>query len=175
MKSWILFIFTLPWALSTWLLGLLSILTGFATKPRFVGAGILTLEWRAWWIKHWKYSTTIGRCIWFRPDRRDPAAFLDERIERHEMTHVRQIEDLMLLSLIWGIIGVFYTHSWWAGLLIWWSGGMWQLPDFITAWLRYGNFYRDTEHERSAYAQTDLDPDGSSWWVARDSKRDLDE
>jgi len=47
-----------------------------------------------------------------------------------------------------------------------------ELWDEITA-TRYGvkNAYRDSEHERSAYAQTDTWPDGSSWWERRDVAR----
>ncbi len=176
---WVLFAFTLSWTLVTWLLGVLSIACYIAHKPRFEGAGVLTLELREWFATGedgkgpWKYSTTLGRTIWWQPGKRDPGEELDERIERHERIHVRQVEDLMVLSFIVGLICGIATGDWLLAFLTWMSGGLWQLPNFLTAMLRYGfrSVYRDSEHERSAYAQTDKWPNGESWWEERDRAR----
>lgn len=177
---WLLFVVTLPWALVTWVLGLLTL--GWAThRPRFVGAAILTFRLRGWVAKRWRYSTTIGRAIFWNPRHVQTNTELDERIERHERVHVRQGEDLMLLSFLVGLavaIG-WWSHGeamigvrWWIGL--WASGGLWLAPNFVTAFLRYGpkGVYRDAEHERSAYAQTDRWPNGESWWQRRDERRE---
>lgn len=113
--------------------------------------------WRPWFEKHWLYSTTMGHgTIW--------QAQVDRRIQQHEPVHTRQIEDLLLLSFLCGL--AYGVHSgnfgWFLGT--WFSGIAWQLPNFLTAWLRGGHPYRDAEHERSAYAQTDTDIIfGTSW------------
>lgn len=171
---WILFAPTLPWALTTWIIGMLSAALFLAYKPRFEQAAVLTMEWRPWFARLWRYSTTLGRCVWYQPgarDRRDP---LDEPLERHENVHVRQVEDMMLLALLVSVVVTVATGDWLLGLIMWWSGGAWQLPNFVTAVLRFGwkGIYRDAEHERSAYAQTALWPTGSSWWEWREKRRE---
>lgn len=191
--KWVLFAFTAPWSVITWAVGGLSMVVWLAHKPKFEGAGILTLEWREWFASGedrkgwWKYSTTLGRVIWFQPGARDAgnseAEQLDERLERHERVHIRQVEDRMLLSFIVGlIVGIgFWAHghvgagfAWW--LLMWASGGLWQLPNFLTAMMRFGwkGVYRDTEHERSAYAQTHpvAFMADESWWDMRERQRE---
>ena len=87
------------------------------------------------------------------------------RIQHHEHVHVRQVEDRMLLSLGVGLVVAFTTGDWWLGLALWASGGAWQIPNFVTAVLRYGlkGVYLGTEHELSAYAQTDARTGGKSW------------
>ena len=168
--AWILFAFTLPWTVTvSYGAGLLS-MGLFLTDPRSLrweGAGIAVLEWRPWFAKRWRYSTTLGRVVFCQPG-------VGERTSRHELVHVHQVEDRMLLSLIVGAIVATATGDWLLGLALWWSGGMWQLPNFATAALRFGwrNAYRDAEHERSAYAQTDeLLPGGKSWWDVRERVR----
>ena len=166
MGRWILFAFTAPWSVLAWALGALSMVLWMAHRPRFEGTLILTLEIRPWVTRWWKYSTTVGRVIWFQPGHRDRTGHLDDRLERHERIHVRQIEDLMLLSFAVGLV-VALSGSPWLGLALWCSGGIWQLPNFVAAMLRFSwrHAYRDSEHERSAYAQTDMWPDGESWWT----------
>ena len=190
--KWVLFAFTLPWTLLTWLLGALSLILFVAKKPRFEGAAILTLEFREWFARGrdgkglWRYSTTLGRTIWWQPGSRDAKVELDERIERHERIHVRQIEDLMMLSFMVGAGAA--IPMWVAGntaggfalwFCIWFSGGLWQLPNFLTAMMRFGpkNGYRDSEHERSAYSRTDLIEQahvGKSWCTIRQEAREAD-
>jgi len=180
--KWVLLAFTAPWALITWFIGILSLVFFVAHKPRFEQNGILTVQYRPWVPNKagYRYSTTLGRLILYNLGHRETEAELDERIERHETVHVRQVEDLMLLSFIVGLV-VAIGHwakgdvgggsLWW--LAIWTSGGLWQIPNFLTAILRYGwvGVYRDSEHERSAYGQTDDWPGGSSWWEERDKRR----
>lgn len=122
-------------------------LVAFAARaPRFESLGRLTAEWRPWAAKLWRFSTTIGFGKIFQPGARDSAT-----IVQHEEIHSRQIEDLMLLSLVVGSVAACW--DWRLGLGVYLSGGVWQLPNFIAAWLRGERPYRDSEHERSAYAQ----------------------
>lgn len=207
--AWVRFAFTLPWSLTAWLLGLLSMLV-FATKiPRFEGAGILTVQLRSWLSRRWGYSTTIGRVIFWgdgfrtlKDDDPDTEANerveseLDERHERHERTHIWQIEDLMLLSFLVGLVTAIHTGDWGFGFFLWWSGGFWQVPNFLMAFLRFGHtvswpqgdaktwdkfkafaknvyevIYRDSLHERGAYGTTDRWPNGESWAHTRAEAR----
>jgi hypothetical protein len=151
---------TLPWALTvSYPYVLLSILLGFAQGLKWQTGAVMIATWKPWFGKKWKYSTTLGRGIVYHPMADiGPDEKIDSRIERHEHVHVRQIENYMLLSLIVGAVVFAFTGDWLLGLLLWWSGGMWQLPNFITAGLVHGwrHVYRDSEHERSAYAQTDM-------------------
>tara|TARA_R100000656_G_scaffold104176_1_gene76182 strand:+ start:222580 stop:223212 length:633 start_codon:yes stop_codon:yes gene_type:complete len=197
--AWIRFAFTAPWALVGWLWVVVMCFVVWAAdfkKLRFEGAGILTAEWRPWAARFWPFSTTIGRGIIFFPGARDASDEMDERLERHERIHIWQVEDLMLLSFIIGLVVSFCTGDFLLGFFLWWSGGLWQLPNFATALLRFGHTlrwptegkwheklagflkdlflgvaYRDSEHERSAYAQTSLWPNGQSWFEAREGQR----
>jgi hypothetical protein len=189
--AWVRFAFTAPWALVGWLWCVLACLLQFADlkKLRFDGPGVLTSEWKPWFAKVYRYSTTIGRAIIFYPGSK-------ERVRRHEQTHLDQVEDLMLLSFLVGLVVALTTGNWLLGFLLWFSGGAWQVPNFLMAMLRYGHHlkwpadgsffgklkqvlsdlfigiaYRDSEHERSAYAQTDVGPDGLSWDDKREQLR----
>lgn len=100
---------------------------------------------------------------------------VDTRIEKHERVHTFQLQDMMVLSLVLGLIDLAVTGDPWYALAKWWAGGLFQLPNFLTSVLRHGakahrvddlrkswlkrlkeNAYRQSEHERSAYAQTDM-------------------
>lgn len=155
--NWILFAFTAPWGVIIgWGVILLALALFFAHKPRFAPYGTLTAVWRPWWAKIWKYSTTFGRAIIYHPRVADGTpGIIDHRVEKHEMIHVRQVEDMMLLSFIVGLVVGLVTGNWPLGVALWASGGIWQAPNFLTAMLRGGHVYRDSEHERSAYAQCD--------------------
>lgn len=173
--NWILFIVTIPSAvLFGWLVVLLAMLLFFAHKPKFAPYGVLTAQWRPWFAKVWKYSTTFGRGIIYHPKVADGTpGIINSGVEKHEMIHVRQAEDRILLALVIGVIVFLITKNWMLGLGLWMSGTLWQLPNFLTAVLRGGHVYRDTEHERSAYAQCDIKTDyGKSWLdVHLDNKR----
>lgn len=191
--AWVRFAFTAPWSLVGWLWCVLACLFQFADlkKMRFEGAGVLTSEWKPWFAKLYPFSTTLGRAIIFSPGVRENA-----RVRRHEQIHMDQVEDLMLLSFLVGLVVGLCTGNWLLAFLLWFSGGAWQLPNFLMALLRYGHLvtwpkegfffgrlkkflsnlfmgvaYRDSEHERSAYAQTDTGPDGLSWDDRREQIR----
>jgi hypothetical protein len=154
---------------------LLACLVGLAHKLHLEPDGVLTATWRPSFAKHWPFSTTLGYGMIFHPSAdRGLVDVTDTRIEKHERVHTFQIQDQMVVSLLLG--GAFLAF--WGGpyisLGIWWSGGTWQLTNFLTAILRHGpedlipgepksllkryidNAYRQSEHERSAYAQTDM-------------------
>lgn len=83
------------------------------------------------------------------------------------MVHVRQVEDMMVLSLLVATAVLAWTGDPWLPLIIWASGGLWQVTNFLTATMRHGTkdmaYYRLSEHEKSAYAQTDEWSKGTSW------------
>jgi hypothetical protein len=147
--TWPLIVFTLPTVFLGNLLGLLSLTFGMTKDPRFK-RGVFQLTWRDWVADRWRYSTTLGACMFLHPDRR-----LDT--EYHEFIHVRQYEDLNLLGAVIG--GLCCIVSWKLGLILWLSSGaIWLLPNFISGWIRFGDPYMGSEHERSAYAQTKYRP-----------------
>jgi hypothetical protein len=154
---WILFSITLPWTLVVGYGWILLFTCLFAAHNwRMEEYGILTAEWRPWAAKIWRYSTTLGRGIIYQPGlrRADPNAPFGHT-ERHERVHVNQVEDLMVLGLVLGIVVVAGSGDWLLGFLLWATSGAWQLPNFLTGWMRGGDPYRDSEHERSAYGQVD--------------------
>jgi len=199
--SWIRFSFVAPWAVICWAVVLLACVLQLASfrSLRMENTGILTTFWRPWFAKVWKFSTTLGRGILYHPSHRDPSVEDDERIEQHERIHVAQVEDLMLTSFLVGLSVSIVTGNVLLGFILWVSGGLWQIPNWVSAVLRYGHHvkkpegkgffastksiisqvfdiaYRDSEHERSAYAQTDV-LGGSvdeSWAAQRDKERSL--
>lgn len=146
-----------------WLFPLLMLMTGAAHRLHFLDNAVLAAYWRPWVTKFWKYSTTFSRGMVLQP-------CVSPRTLRHELVHVRQAEDGVLLALVIGIlVSLVELDPWWA--LMWPSGIAWQLPNFLGALLRKGHLYRDTEHERSAYAQTDEHhTTGRSWLEVHLSK-----
>lgn len=187
---------TAPWTLIVgwpWVLFMRAITA--CRDLRWEENGILTAEWSEWVVRPrkwrgvyrnpdgtpmrrgggyeyralWDYSTTIGRGIVFQPGSRrarlgDPLT----RTERHERVHVRQTEDLMLTSLLVALGTFCYQRDLWLSAFVWFSGGFWQAGNFLTAVLRGGDAYRDSEHERGAYAQTDILAGGGSWLEMRE-------
>ena len=159
--SYVLFAITAPWSLTVGWSWVLLMRLFAATDLRWEPGLVLTAEWRPWAARIWRYSTTLGRGIIYQSRHREAGKWTS--IQAHEHVHIRQIEDAMALSLVLGLIVGGVTGNWWLGAVLWWSGGMHQLPNFLTAMLRGGNAYRDSEHERSAYAQTDRDAEGRDW------------
>lgn len=156
MKWWriLLVILTcLPATVVGWLVGGLSLITFIAKKPRLDPEMpfVLVVTWRDWFARFWKYSTTISFFIGMHPNA-DPRD--DGRTRKHERVHVRQIIDRALLADVLALFAVFVDP--WLGLAVWFTGPIYQLPNFLGVLLRGdGHIYRDAEHERSAYAQTD--------------------
>ncbi len=156
--------FTAPWTLTVgWGWVLLMFCLGACRDLKWEPTGVLTAVWREWVVDFWKYSTTIGRGIIYQPTRRAPPGEPMTRTQEHEHVHIRQNEDLHVLGFIIAAVIFGFTRDWKAALVLWWSSGLWLVPNFLTTVLRGGHIYRDTEHERSAYAQTDLDIHNKSW------------
>lgn len=142
-----------------WLFPLLMCLIGAAKDLGFYENGVLAAEWRPWVTKFWKYSTTLSRGIVFQPG-------VKSRTVQHELVHVRQAEDCVLLALSLGVVLGLGHQDFWLGLGVWVSGPAWQVPNFFGAILRGGHVYRDAEHERAAYSITNvigLGHVGKSW------------
>ena len=120
-----------------------------------------SMQWRPWFAKKWKYSTTIGSGRGFHPEHLDSA-----RIASHEMVHVRNFEDdSIFFVMLAGMELLMWQAPLWFRFvltvpLVW---VMLYAKAWIGAVLRGGHVYRDAEYERSAYAQTDVGPDGRSW------------
>jgi hypothetical protein len=143
--TWALIPFTLPSMLLGQFLGLLSLAVGISKDPRFKD-GVFQTTWRPRFAAKWRYSTTLGFWMGIHPEH-------GTKVEAHEFVHIRQYEDMNLLGAIIGGIVAFW--SWRLGLILWCSSGcLWLLPNFLSGWIRFGDAYYGSEHEKSAYAQT---------------------
>lgn len=140
-----------------WLWPLAMVALRQAEDLRIWDDGVLRATWRIVDGKErgFGYSQTFGRGMVMRPD-------ASPRLKSHEYVHVRQFEDVVLTALVVAVVVALGTlNAWW--LLLWPSGFAWMLPNFLGAVLRGGHIYRDAEHERSAYAQTDVVTGQWSW------------
>jgi hypothetical protein len=130
---------------------------------------VLTAQWRTWVTPIWRYSTTVGRCMIAQPHRRKV-----RELRQHEAVHIKQSEDRSALAFLIGLEHLLVTHNWLHAWLLWATGWAWQLPNFLTAAMRHGikNVYEDSEHERSARSQTNIEPlrPNESWL---DRRREL--
>lgn len=160
---YLLVIIALPSILLGHIYVALILALGMARSPRYESY-VITAVWRPWVDKRWRYSTTIGHGIGYRPLRRPPRGWLDNKdfatsIAAHEHVHTRQYEDLCCLGLLiscallpfcrWELCVILYSSS----------GALWLVGNYGTALLRGKHAYRGTQHELSAYAQT-RDPRG---------------
>ena len=162
--NWVLFAVSLPNVLTGWGAVLLACALFLAHKIKLGPYGVLTAQWRPWWVKRWRYSTTFGRGIIFQPSVADGRPdIIDNQVEKHEMVHVRQMEDVSLLSLLVSVVVLIVSGNWILALSLWMTSTLWLVPNFLSAVLRGGHVYRDTEHERSAYAQCSRDAQGATW------------
>lgn len=186
-QGWVLFALSLPAVIVGYLWLFILCITSVAEwkSLRFQGAGVLTARTRAKLVKFWGFSTTVGRAVLYHPDAYDETPIIDNRTESHEFVHIKQWED----ACTWGFMGGALTAGVAAGIAsmsgweflaawmaIWCFSVAHPLTNYLTAVLRYGwkGIYRDTEHERSAYAQTDLVRgvgNGKSWDELRDEHR----
>jgi len=187
-QGWALFVVALPAVIVgyLWMLLLLLFFVAEWKSVRLQGAGVLTARTRAWAAKFWGFSTTVGRAILYHPYAYDNTPEPDNRTERHEFVHIKQWEDALMASFVgglfiaavgWWLLGYDAMQGFATWTLIWCAGVAMKLTNFVTAVLRYGwkGIYRDTEHERSAYAQTDWirhSAAGKSWDEIRDTHRD---
>lgn len=128
-----------------------------------------TAQWRPWFGKRWKYSTTLGICTVFNAEHLE-----NVRLHQHELVHVRQFGDDALFFVLlagWEVLA-FFSPLWFRMVLT--VPVVWLLlyvAKFLGAWLRHGHVYRDSEHERSAYAQTDLWSGSDTSWLDSHTSR----
>jgi hypothetical protein len=174
--GWVLFALTCPLVLGwVWLLIMCVFRRVEWSSLRFQGAGVLV--GRKTKKADTGFSTTIGRAMAMSRREYDDTKAFDGPIERHEVVHIKQYEDDVLTALLVGLVAGAADNNWGLGFGIYVSGVAWMLPNYVTAVMRYGwkGAYRDTEHERSAYAQTDmvraLGGEHTSWDEMRDEAR----
>jgi len=165
MRKLLLFLVCLPFTFAISYPAILLARLFLLTDLRHNG-GMVTGVWRPWFARRWKYST-----FWGYAGGLHPSSVGVPRVIQHEFVHCRQVQDVMLHALAVGAV-VAIDGSPWLGLGIWTSGGTWLLLNWLTSWIRGGHFYRDSEHERSAYAQTDTRhvTGGQSWLTIRRKK-----
>ncbi len=160
MRKYILIPFILPSFLIGYLCVALFTAIFAAHKLRLRG-WVLEAQWRPWAAKRWHYSTTFGQAVIYQPQWRSEWPAPLTRVEKHELVHVRQNQDYAVLAFL---LALFCLPAWGKALAVWILGSsLWFVVNGLNATLRGGNPYRDTEHERSAYAQTDLVGEGQSW------------
>lgn len=172
--SWILAFLALP-SFLFWLFPLLMCCfrLGEFKDLKFIQRGILCGVWKN---RNRRFSTCLGRGMMLTKSVMDEGRILRHRVVKHEIVHLRQFEDFFVYGLFLSIIFLLITKSFWC-LLLWPLTAALLLVNFLTATLRWGTkgIYRDTEHERSAYAQTDmwddLDYGDVSWEEIRDIAR----
>lgn len=162
-----LYAVTLPWALTvSYPLAAIFKLCGLA-ENYVIYNYCVEATWTPRATRLWKYSTTFGRFIVHQPNG-------SWRVKKHERVHVRQLEDQSVVALLLAVSCFVATGALWMSLGLWWSSLLWMLPNMLTACLRHGFSmdvaYRDAEHERSAYAQTDP-PGNLTWCERRDNSR----
>jgi len=162
-----------PLAVFSYILGYLWVVAAlvffFAHRPRWdTDTGRLRAQWRPWFAKRFKFSTTVAAIIYHPSHLEHPEIF--ERLRQHELVHIRQFDDESIA--LWAALGLYGLHlliqSWWytAPALFFGMVVSNYVGRSLGAWCRGGHIYRDAEHERSAYAQTDrirADMVGRSW------------
>lgn len=124
---------------------------------------VFVLVWRDRVAKRWRYSTTLAFVMFMHPRHLEEQGD-NGRTMKHERIHVRQYVDDGILALLLAV-PLFFV-SWKAAVIVLASAPLYRVSGFLGALLRGGHVYRDSEHERSAFAQTDIiSPDdvGESW------------
>lgn len=146
-----------------WLWPLLCVGTFFARDLRVIDDAVLVATWRPWLVeKGWKWSVTLAGGMVLHPQ-------AGARVLAHERVHVRQAEDAALGGLVLALLVSLVELD--AGWLLLWPGAMLlSTANYLGAVLRGGHAYRDAEHERSAYAQTDARADGTTWLEVHESR-----
>lgn len=167
---WVLFVLSLPSVVIGWLWVVLMMVVWAARAPKLEKDGVLTAEWRPW-VKEklkWKWSTTVGRAIIYQQAARAPhTAPWQTSTEDHELVHIAQFEDECVKSLVVALAVGVVTGNWILAAILWVSGVAWMALNFLGGMLRHKAFgleaYRQSEHERSARAQTRRWCEGKSW------------
>lgn len=161
-RFWAVVVLCWPLVVAGWGFVALGMLLGFMEfKPQWDEElpFVLKAPWREWFAKRYKYSTTVSFGMGIQPGLLSDAALL-----KHERVHVRQGIDRCLLAFM--VASIALAVDPWLALGIWGSAPAHQLPNFLGVLVRGdGHVYRDAQHERSAYAQTDewAVPPGKSW------------
>lgn len=189
---YVLFVLTAPFGVIIgwgWLALLFCV--GAVKSFRWEPTLVLTAVFREWVIKPrvlpwspknesntkrpiplWRFSTTLGRAIAYQPNHRASINAPWTSVQHHEHVHIRQAEDRGFCMLAVGLITMLIvgpsTGDWSLAvglfILFWLFGGFLQAVNLLTAAMRASDAYHDSEHERSAYAQTDpWGPAGESW------------
>lgn len=168
--NYVLFLFTLPWSLVGWAWILLLRLFGFVENLRWEGTAVLVGTFTPRATAIWRYSTTLARAIAYQPHHVLGPVGTWSQVQEHEHVHIRQVEDRMTWSLALGLVLLLIVGlhdvslGLWVFFIVWITGGFSQVANWLTAAMRGGDAYRDSEHELSAYAQTDRwGPEGESW------------
>lgn len=164
---WVLFITSFQHVILGYLFVGFTLLFRLSERFAYEPGLVPTVQWRPWVDRRYQYSLTIGRAICYKPAVRDDPKFIDTRMERHERKHIWQAEDLCFMAFLLALPVTIVTGDWILGLIIWSNAIVWLAVNFITAGLRERDFtiegmYRNAEHERSSYAQTDL-----IWYLGR--------
>lgn len=162
----LLYTFALP-RFIWWLVPLGAVALFLATDLRVEKDAILVCTWRPWLAKRIRWNYAIGAAWLLHPN-------ASATTRAHEGVHVRQAEDTMLAGFILGlIVAIFSSEPAWFFLIWIGESPLRVVGGWLGAVLRGGHVYYDSEHERSADAQTDLRPDGkggvTSWLAEHES------
>lgn len=163
-RHWITFIFSLPAVILSWL-AFVVLCAGYVVhKPTFEPGFILSGQWRPWFGKIWRYSVGFGRVTIYKHYAISGSVKTVHKIRSHEHVHIRQTEDDMMKAFLVGAITGLWVWNIWVFLAIWSSGIVWLMVCYLTSMFRHGfkynRIYRQAEHERAAYIETELDEDG---------------
>jgi hypothetical protein len=132
-------------------------------KPVGFREGMLVVDWYEWFDRRWPFTTCIAYIFGGSPFAAENRSTWFHEVE----VHVKQYEDLAVLSTIIAVGVYFATGSWITALVIWGTGGpMWVLPFFLTAfrhrqagkelgWKTWKIMYMFSWHEKDAYAETE--------------------
>lgn len=145
-----------------WTWPTLCVFVGLADGIHFREKNELWAYWKPWMAKVWPYTTTFG---YGRVTHVTHLA--DKRLMRHEKTHKRQWQDDAVRGLLVAALNLLVSLAWgpWAAAVVTAATmPLFIITNYLSAWLRGGRPYLDSEHERSARGQTDTwGPSGASW------------
>jgi hypothetical protein len=166
---WILVVLSLPALVISWLFVTLLCICQLAHKPTFEPGPILSAQWRPWFAKYWRFSNGFGRATIYQHSAISGGTSSVARVRAHEGVHIRQTEDDMVKAFLVGLVAGLCAWNLWVFIGIWCSGIIWIMVHYLASMLRYGwgkgyfYIYKNAEHERAAYAETDTDIRGNSW------------